>query len=1014
MTILANPTLWRTHPHKSKNYLYIYTPETLFKAQINQSSFIYPISQLTFDNVTIGAYTDIIIDAYVKFTDGSGNIKGYGRIRKTPTSSILYIGHVGENEISFDDNDYIEVLNDFRIQNKIPRDIIYKDYDIAYSDQGSKPNPVCVAGPDRIGFVSGGILSCAFDLTNSYVIAPGATISSFSGTVNGGSIVSGTIASGIFTVEFNSGSYYQHFTVTDSNGKTHTRHVLVAAINGEADASLYKFKPETLRYSEEGSILNLTILQDVSAILSGSLVIMFSRDFYGETEAELNGEVGAKNIKFIGWFSKSENELKPLVSNTKITAIGPSLKLQELNGFSQTTINATSPNNWSKMKSHNLFRHIWYLLHWHSTILSRCDLEYPLWDTDFAGHIKLDASEGTLFNQIKDKAWAVNAKFASDHNGILRLRRYYNMLSDADKAGVDTIVSLTDADWIDQIRISEDLEKDMFWVRGNAFLQSTTKTQIVQSIAPITPSQAKQQDNLNYQLVIDQSDLNRRTGQYFALKNMPIKTIGINLAHDPTVIDPVWQELIVGTFLVDNKRGISFTNQKFIVKEVTITFNDTMIKRGLLTLEPEVEYINGTTVVVKSKAYKNKAYSKINISTAIPIYKPAPNIPIDIGEAPAFYVQTLNHILRTRSLTAVNFEIVLNLSDFKYLGYTAFAFITYFRLDPFNPKNGAYVTVDFDNFAFQHHVTFYINNLDGPPGTQTLTPIFDDNNTIDTINLDLQASINQKGVLFGIGDVSGGLRIYRRLGDYPTAFSILNPSGTGFNPFYTFCIGYKSPAVGSHVGLIGSTKYGNKIYRTVNSFTTISDDYDASPDMISALHIPYANNPDDKIAYALLGANPPVTTGAFLRRSALGVWSSHTITDGVDNFGNLNVLGLIHSYTQDKNYLTTYVRRSTSGHYNIFRSSDEGDNWSKIRTYYNELHASDGTGGMGLFGGWPYSKEILFAFDIDEDKIVYTRNAFSVSGSSVNWLDITGNFLAITGYAQVAAKTITLVPVWVK
>lgn len=52
----------------------------------------------------------------------------------------------------------------------------YKDGDITYTDQNDTPNPVVIAGPNQAGFIYDGAWTIDVDMSDSYPIAPGATI----------------------------------------------------------------------------------------------------------------------------------------------------------------------------------------------------------------------------------------------------------------------------------------------------------------------------------------------------------------------------------------------------------------------------------------------------------------------------------------------------------------------------------------------------------------------------------------------------------------------------------------------------------------------------------------------------------------------------------------------------------------------------------------------------------------------------------------------------------------------
>src|SRR5690606_22965419 len=94
--------------------LFLLSPDTVFAAQVAQAAFSYPLAQVAYDGVTTGAYTDIRDGMTVLFgTSAGADDLGRSRIRKTPTSGVLYIGRSSrgtrDGEVDLQDDAYITV-----------------------------------------------------------------------------------------------------------------------------------------------------------------------------------------------------------------------------------------------------------------------------------------------------------------------------------------------------------------------------------------------------------------------------------------------------------------------------------------------------------------------------------------------------------------------------------------------------------------------------------------------------------------------------------------------------------------------------------------------------------------------------------------------------------------------------------------------------------------------------------------------------------------------------------------
>jgi hypothetical protein len=118
----------RTGEFSGQQFVMIWDNEIIFQAQINQSSFDVSFAQLTFDNVSVGAYTDIKSDfvCFVGSVAGDKiNAQHVFRIRAdnagvVSTSSTI---NINQTSAALVDDWYIMVVKDVRCESKQPRTI---------------------------------------------------------------------------------------------------------------------------------------------------------------------------------------------------------------------------------------------------------------------------------------------------------------------------------------------------------------------------------------------------------------------------------------------------------------------------------------------------------------------------------------------------------------------------------------------------------------------------------------------------------------------------------------------------------------------------------------------------------------------------------------------------------------------------------------------------------------------------------------------------------------------------
>lgn len=604
MPALSSPSTWRLHPARQTYYAYIHDPAVIFQANVATSSFTYPVVQLPFDGVSIGAYTDVSPGMTVRIETSGGTFKNYATVRKAPTSNTLYLIPVGRVDLTFADNDIIKVLDDFRLYSKIPRitsdGTQYKNWDVAWSSAAAAEPPVANAGgwvAKRI--TSGSTITVEFSGSGSYAVANGASISTYLWDVGDGTITVGTSASAGITATFPVGGRWVSLTVTDSNGQTHTTRVLVAAVT---DASAKRVNIARIGgAAEEGWQVSLGLLEsDNSDYIPGAPVIVWAEETYNTTAGSLNGDTDRKHIKFTGWAVDDLTLVEPVQSEYTINAAnGPAL-LRLLPAFPQTQERIASPASWFESPYLTHWRFFHYLAYWHSSLFEVCSVERPAHYATFPV-VRLDADAGTLFDQFAFMARAVRARFTTSAAGLYYMRYNPHLMTDAERTSLTTIVALTDTDWHEQISIPARHRPAAAALQASGIVASADTVSAVLAAAPDTAAgQGAAQEQLDRQLVVDQADLNSRAARYFARLNAAVTELTMLILNPGQVADPGWQEKITLTLAASsNSRGVSYSGAGFILRSVEVSYDAAAgVSTETWILEP-LESISGTAVSVQ-------------------------------------------------------------------------------------------------------------------------------------------------------------------------------------------------------------------------------------------------------------------------------------------------------------------------------------------------------------------------------------------------------------------------------
>ena len=228
-------TLLRGENHRTSFYLTPCPATALWSARLN-GTLDRGVTAVTFDGgsgvnfTAIGAFQELWIgSAAGKYDVGRIRIKAVSSANSGVSGTVT----IAANSIVTSDNDYLTFIGWYilkPIRPLIGEDgTFYKDSNITYSNQNSQPNPVCIGGENRAGFIDPtvGYFEIESQLPSSYAIANGASISSYAASLVFGagsptfSINSGT---GAGYIRFpTAGHYWIKWSVTDSNeiGRAH-------------------------------------------------------------------------------------------------------------------------------------------------------------------------------------------------------------------------------------------------------------------------------------------------------------------------------------------------------------------------------------------------------------------------------------------------------------------------------------------------------------------------------------------------------------------------------------------------------------------------------------------------------------------------------------------------------------------------------------------------------------------------------------------------------------------------
>lgn len=981
MPALSAPdrAIWVTHPYTYSGYLYIDKPPIIFAARVNQTTFEYPIVEVTFDTVTTGAFGDIQIGQTVLFgTTAGADDLGRQRIRAAATSTLVKFGESSRNdhdgEVVLVDNAFITVIDDRRIWAVHPRYIKdptptqFKDYSIEVIDGGRnyaiERGPKANAGCFRAALVDPLTDLCTFqfDGSDSLSLSTGIAIDTYLWDVGDGTITVGTSADAAITATFPIGRRYVSLTVTDDDGNEHTAYVLVVALSME-DATwkpIQSFEVFEDRETETGKTMSFAVYENVSpsTYYDGVAVIYFEVERYGTTEGSLTGPASCEGVKFVGWLDiereSPEATFQGIQKGVEFRCISTAERLAKIVLLPQLWKRKSSPDEWDETDTADSQRFAWYLLNWHSTVLSIADFLLPGgFDSEWK---RWATTAGDLWSQVAETARARAHKLTCDKRGILRFVGDVQIQDSADR----TAVSITTIGAVDITAYGFERKRhpDLYWLDANAITIGTVKSLIAAlfAVAPgDAPGQGASRSTWGNLIVDDQDQLNIWAGNEYARLSSPWLPLKVVLMHTGDIdLMPALQEWVTVTIpSSSNRRGRGLTSQRCLVTEVNTTHSNDFVhtKEVELTLWIEIAGYPATTRVVQSGG----AGIPPTIYPGPVIYPGTPPNPLSglaFTASPAGYALNLarTKIARTRNVGsgAATWEVLFTTTDFGSASY-----ISDYAFDSWNPKNAMYV--------MSHHAAtdelkiWYVTNLNAAVGGQTITLLRTQSITENGPGA-LASSINLQGGIYAVGEyhVPFGDNTFQFFArdSYAGAWRQVAPViNADIDPIANLGIALGYHATGASAGRIAIS--GPRIiYESTDQGHTFAGVVDYGIYQTAAVHYPYDHNPNDRILYVSVAAgSEPNTAARMKRRNEDNTWSDIAPYDGGAYARVSNAVlchNSIHTYTQNRFILS--VLAAASGVSYLWVSDDGGDSWIQ------RLALSGATS----IGGWPNDPNILW------------------------------------------------------
>lgn len=566
-------------PQFVRLFLSAYKPNVVFRGRVNQSfSTLDRLLQVAFDTVTVGAYTDIKPGMTILFGSATGlSDLGIARVRKAPTSTVLYIGE--SSNLKLADNAYITVTDAFLPWPKhliLEEDgTIYIDGDITYSDQHTNFPPVVNMGPHAIvdlKYGDSGVVEW-----NAAAEAKGSTISTWSWTFPGSDSSTDTTTATPTATYSTPGNYPVYVTVTAANGKSSTcvRYVFVY------DENTRPFeKVELNRLSGDiangGWSFSVTVDRsesDLVTIEDGTLCVLHMVVYRGDELSKLGPIADRENVLAIGWIEGESITISSEESTVEFSVAGISRWLSRMQAFPfgiQQTV--TAPTNWVEMRELTIDKALISLLYYRTTALAIVDF-FPTGDTKFAAELATQSS--TIFDQVRDLTQlTILVNCGSDRFNAIYTTLEPQLVPEANR-NYDVIMEIDDTVWHSDVEVTRSEAELTSLVSLSGV--SVTAANVGSAYFSLAPGHVPTRtgdvfvtDNL---LLSSQDQANTLASLLFSWKNATLPEIRLPLTNANLFLDifPTCM-LHADSLIAANARGIT-VNGNFYVRGIEVTFD---------------------------------------------------------------------------------------------------------------------------------------------------------------------------------------------------------------------------------------------------------------------------------------------------------------------------------------------------------------------------------------------------------------------------------------------------------
>lgn len=585
--------------YRAKDTIYFDPCVVVFQAQVSSvpSAADGTYLQISFDTVTIGAWSDIKIGQMVLISTTSTHTDYLYemRVAAAATSSVL---PVNESAYTLEENYYITIVDTYK---PLPRVRAGSLVDGRLAYQGL---PAAINGLPSAMLVESAIEG-VFNISVAIQTFTGITVSSTLFEIPDVVYLTGTSADLVIEIEMPADSHtWGRFTYTLSTGVTGFM-VFQLIVQDPDNPTLATQSIDQLRLNRawRGHHATCTAYRGVGVtqVMNGTRAVLVSRrQFDGGT---LSGPMD--NVAFVGYLSKEQNSTQSINDKSvSFDLVGIWERAGQLPFNPIAVRDVASPAKWDEINLPTAQRVVTHVLARYSTILNLCSLNLDLTDTTWYGG-DMDVNATSLGDAIEQVLSEMNAAIVQNPSGELFLRRDLRYEDDDTRDDADIVWTLTNADLRNlDVSFRHDEQTGRIIIGFRGYQTSRVPSKGGKAVSPAvtlgTSPETKPRNNqlMHANLTDTQliAEAEQRAGNILAVEN-PLFEMSLSVMPYLSWLNTsVAQWIVLSLLAAINTRGRAFSNRT-LLESLELSYNNTVGSHDLtITLLPETQ--GGAALVV--------------------------------------------------------------------------------------------------------------------------------------------------------------------------------------------------------------------------------------------------------------------------------------------------------------------------------------------------------------------------------------------------------------------------------